>query len=52
MFKEGEVAVGLTCGHVGHAECARRWFEGSRRCPLCREEVRVGEESGGVGEPI
>ena len=47
VFKAGEVAVGLSCGHLGHEECARRWFEGSRRCPICREEVGVLEEGGG-----
>ncbi|KAL7416234.1 hypothetical protein BDY24DRAFT_227460 [Mrakia frigida] len=55
VFKAGEIAVGLVpgCGHLGHEECAKRWFEGSRSCPVCREEIGVLEGGGGeVGRLI
>lgn len=27
----------VPCGHVMHAQCARRWFAGSSSCPICRD---------------
>ncbi|WVQ95530.1 hypothetical protein IAU59_002627 [Kwoniella sp. CBS 9459] len=38
QFKGGEKAVMLPmCSHVGHENCARRWFRESARCWVCRE---------------
>lgn len=38
---DGTVAVVVLppCGHVFHEACIKRWFHGSRRCPVCRAEL-------------
>jgi hypothetical protein len=32
---ETQAAASLTCGHVFHEECLRRWLKRKMRCPLC-----------------
>lgn len=44
QFREGEIGVLLpVCGHLGHEECARRWFKEDGRCFVCRERLKVEE---------
>jgi len=37
-------AAQLGCGHALHTHCARRWFERSRTCPVCRGGVLPGTQ--------
>jgi hypothetical protein len=30
--------VRLSCGHLFHKTCIRKWFRTSRHCPICREK--------------
>lgn len=43
------------CQHVYHRECIQTWFGASVRCPVCRRDIREGQEaetsSGAIGTP-
>lgn len=33
------------CEHVYHSSCIRTWFGVNTRCPVCRRDIREGQES-------
>jgi hypothetical protein len=43
------------CHHVYHRDCIETWFGASVRCPVCRRDIREGQEaetsSGAIGTP-
>eukprot|EP00397_Hematodinium_sp_SG-2012_P050845 GEMP01059297.1.p1 GENE.GEMP01059297.1~~GEMP01059297.1.p1 ORF type:complete len:195 (+),score=62.40 GEMP01059297.1:78-662(+) len=38
-FVVGELVGRVSCGHLLHTACARRWFDKDQSCPTCRAEV-------------
>ena len=38
-YKEGEVILQTPCQHIFHKRCCNEWFQLSRTCPVCREDV-------------
>eukprot|EP00892_Ulva_mutabilis_P002953 jgi/Ulvmu1/12659/UM094_0015.1 len=40
-YEEDEDAAVLPCGHMFHAPCVHEWFQRSRECPLCKDDVAV-----------
>ena len=34
------------CHHVYHRDCIQTWFGSSVRCPVCRRDIREGQEAG------
>jgi hypothetical protein len=32
----GRIGVSLTCRHIFHSVCLRKWLDYSQICPLCR----------------
>ena len=34
-----QYAIYLPCDHIYHENCITKWFETSRICPICREEI-------------
>jgi len=35
----GEVACTLPCGHWFHWECASKWLQLNRSCPICKRDI-------------
>lgn len=40
-YEEEEETAVLPCGHMFHAPCVREWFQRSRLCPMCKDDVAV-----------
>lgn len=40
-YEEDEEAAVLPCGHMFHAPCVTEWFQRSRECPMCKDDVAV-----------
>ncbi len=40
------------CHHVYHRECIETWFGASVRCPVCRRDIREGQEAGTSSDAI
>ena len=38
-YKRGEKIVLLPCYHDYHPACIKKWFESSKTCPTCNQEV-------------
>ncbi len=36
--------IELECGHVLHTRCGLGWLNIHKSCPLCRKEVKIGNE--------
>lgn len=34
----------VSCGHVFHSCCMKKWKERNKNCPLCRHSLDVGED--------
>ena len=54
-FEEGESVRRLPCHHmhIFHTECIDQWFQQSRLCPMCKQDVlaiSAQEATGGGGE--
>ena len=40
-LEEMTVAKKLSCGHVFHLACLRRWIEQNLKCPTCRLTINL-----------
>lgn len=34
----------ISCGHVFHSACMKKWKEQNESCPMCRKDLDVGED--------
>jgi len=41
-YQVGEDIKILPCTHLFHPQCIDKWFEGSRKCPVCKHDIRNG----------
>jgi len=40
-FDDGEILRKLNCGHLYHKGCVDDWLKKDKRCPVCKNEVKV-----------
>ncbi|CAE7269246.1 E3 ubiquitin-protein ligase [Symbiodinium microadriaticum] len=38
-FKDGDCIRSLRCFHPFHQSCVDKWLEGSRLCPICKQDI-------------
>lgn len=38
-FQVGDAATRITCGHLFHESCVKKWLCSSNQCPVCRFEL-------------
>lgn len=43
-FSEMENGKKISCGHVFHISCVKKWIETSELCPICRREMFAKDE--------
>lgn len=46
QFDSEKIIIKTPCGHIWHKECLGQWFQSSRRCPLCRQDIVELTEQG------
>jgi hypothetical protein len=40
-FNDYEVLRKLSCGHFYHKACVDEWLLKEKRCPVCKNEVKI-----------
>jgi len=40
-FEEGEILRKLSCGHLYHKGCVDDWLLKDKKCPVCKNEVKI-----------
>jgi hypothetical protein len=44
-FNENETVIELSCKHIFHKDCIKKWFENNHSCPTCRKKIDLNSDN-------